>query len=303
MRTACAVFAVLMCIGTANARNVTWKGEENFGSRTMWAVQDASVLPAPPGSADAVSGCMAIGHHVLSDGSAAGLRILQGAFTAGLDDASKDAWQAEAAKAVQRWRFRYLGDGRPRSGYRVDVVGFLPASDGGERRVVTGLDAQDPRVRAACDIGTLWDWGSRNAVPVGDARAREDQRLRIQAEDEPISYWTVVEEMTPPRYPEEAIRTAVEGCIVVGFSIDVDGSPHDFRIMASSLNGVIGTMRKQMEDAALSAALQWRWAPGPDNLMRYPAFLQVPVDFHLDRGNTIVCRPVDLRTGTEQAAS
>jgi hypothetical protein len=116
--------------------------------------------------------------------------------------------------------------------------------------------------------------------------------------DDPVSYWTIMGDMTPPHYPLDAVKSGAEACIVVGYRIGIDGVPGDFRVMSISLNGFDSReLRKQFENASLYAASTWRYAPGPDNLPRLPEFAQVPMTFRVDRPTrgTSSCEVVDLK--------
>jgi len=137
---------------------------------------------------------------------------------------------------------------------------------------------------------------------VEEARARDDKDMLFKRPGDPASYWTGA--TMPGRYPADAARSGAQGCVVVGFRIDVDGVPGDYRILSSSLVNVQSDrFRRQFEQAALAAASTWRFAPGPDNLGRRPQFAQVPMDFRLGRGMApFTCEAVDLAGGAGEAA-
>ncbi|HZP11044.1 MAG TPA: TonB family protein [Nevskiaceae bacterium] len=77
-----------------------------------------------------------------------------------------------------------------------------------------------------------------------------------------------------PRYPAEAARDHVEGCVVVAFEIGTDGLPDKFQVLDSSPKGAF-------EAAALAALAQWRFKP-----LDHPQKGIQPISFLLDRRAT-----------------
>ncbi len=87
----------------------------------------------------------------------------------------------------------------------------------------------------------------------------------------------------------------MEGCVVVGFVVGNDGKADQFRMMKSPGGPIGRSGAKALENAALYAASQWKFSPGPDNPRRMPALLQIPVDFSLGSSSTgRPCNPVDI---------
>lgn len=251
----------------------------------------------PDGIPAAAAGCIVVGHYILADGTTDKARVMQGAFTPGLDDRTKSAFQAAALSTVAQWRFRYVREStEPWPEFNVEAVGFAPIGTKGAMSAVVGLDAQDARVRASCALDDLAEWGERNAIPEPDAAARSDDRLLVAQEGAPQTYWTMRGQATPPEYPPGAARSGTTACVVVGFVIGVNGAPDYFRIMTSRVDGPgDDAAGKDFESAALHATSQWRYSPGPDNLTRKAEFRQVPVDFSLEGTRKApACETVDV---------
>ena len=267
----------------------------------------SGVLQLPPLQPDvpaAAAGCVVVGHHILADGTTAKLRIMQGAFTDDVATRAQADFQRAVLEYAHLWRFQPVQPGdKPSATFNMVVVGFGVASALEGSRVVVGIDGQDARLRQACSI-ELSEWGNRNAIPVDEAAAREDEGMLIAQPDDPSSYW--VGAMRPGRYPVGAARLGVEACVVIGFRIGVDGVPGDFRIMYSSLKRTqLDGPLKQFEQSSLLAASAWRFAPGPDNLQRLPMFRQTPMSFHLGPGKKapFACKAVDLAGSGTRAAN
>ena len=156
---------------------------------------------------------------------------------------------------------------------------------------------QDARVRAACDITDMAAWGERNALPVDSPEVVRDGRIFVPPPEQPRgAYWIIAGDLAPPTYPAGAAQVGVEGCVVVGFVVGNDGKTDQFRVMKSPRGSPIGRSgAKALENAALYAASQWKFSPGPDNPWRMPALLQIPVDFSLGSSSSgQPCNPVDI---------
>lgn len=77
----------------------------------------------------------------------------------------------------------------------------------------------------------------------------------------------------PPKYPRHADKKEVEGTVVVGLSIDVDGKVVDARVLES----VPG-----LDEAAVKAAKTWLFAPALKNGRIVPTKTHVPILFRRD---------------------
>lgn len=268
-----------------------------------WVASDTLQAPTVPTGipADAV-GCLVVGHHVLVDGSTAKARIMQGAYTGNVAPQDRTEFEAASLAAADQWRFQYKGRlSKPAASFNMVVVGFGPASVPDASRAVIGIEAQDARVQPSCKLD-LVQWGEQNAIPVEEARARDDRDMLLARPGDPASYWTGTN--VPGRYPVDAVRQGVQACVVVGFRVGVDGVPSDYRILFSSLSGANSPrFRKQFEQSALTAAAAWRYSPGPDNLRRRPEFMQVPMDFRLSgTKSAFTCEVLDLAGDAAEAA-
>lgn len=250
------------------------------------------VPPLQPEIPAAAAGCVVVGHHILDDGATAKQRIMQGAYTGDVTAQAQADFEGAVLERARRWRFRSAQpDDMPTAKFNTVVVGFGAASALGDTRVVVGIDRQDRRLQQACSI-ELSEWGNRNAIPVEQARERNDKGMLLARPGDPSLYWTG--EMMPPLYPVDAARSGADACIVIGYRIGVDGVPGDYRILSTSLKyRNSATLRRQFEQASLRAVSSWRFAPGPDNLQRFPEFVQSPIGFTLGT-RTISCQPVDL---------
>ncbi|MBZ5608232.1 MAG: energy transducer TonB [Acidobacteriia bacterium] len=76
-----------------------------------------------------------------------------------------------------------------------------------------------------------------------------------------------------PEYSEEARRAGLEGTVFVSGVIAEDGSPRDLRVTASLGLG--------LDEKALEAVQQWRFAPGTSAGRPVPVIASVAVDFLL----------------------
>ena len=79
----------------------------------------------------------------------------------------------------------------------------------------------------------------------------------------------------PPRYPTSALRSGIEGTVLVRAEIDADGTPVDVGIARRSGN-------RELDRAALNAVRGWRFQPALRDGKAVASAVQVPVDFVLE---------------------
>ena len=79
----------------------------------------------------------------------------------------------------------------------------------------------------------------------------------------------------PPEYPREALRSGVEGTVVLLIHIDAQGNVLDIEVERSSRN-------RDMDRNAVRAARRWRFNPAVENGVPVPSTVRVPVDFTLN---------------------
>jgi periplasmic protein TonB len=81
--------------------------------------------------------------------------------------------------------------------------------------------------------------------------------------------------MNPPNYPREALRSGIEGTVVLLISIDARGNVLDVKVERSSRN-------RDMDREAMQAARRWRFNPEVRNGVAVPSTVRVPVDFKIN---------------------
>lgn len=274
-----------------------------------WVAALPLSLPTLPDDLLASSaGCVVVGLHLAPDGTTLKPRVMQGAFTKDVPPDSQKAFIAQALDASARWRFRYQPPtnvpaavkrdvdamAAPKWAFHREVIGFASSSPDGAPSAVVSAEKQDTRVAGQCQLEALAEWGKHNAIAVEAAKARTGDPVLVTRHAGDFRYWTASGDQAAPRFPVKAVRNGMDACVILGFMIGVDGVPSEFRIM--SIRTVAPPpISKEFEDAALGAAVTWRYEPGPDNLKRLPEFRQTPVKFDSDAGRTrIKCEVVDL---------
>jgi len=217
---------------------------------------------------------------------------MRGAYTGNVQAQAQEAFIGRVLATVADWRFRSKQD-KALPVFEQETVGFAPVE--GRRTSVIGENVQDPRVRRECGEVDLAEWGERNALPVDSPGVVRDGRILVPSPDEPGVFWVPMGGYTPPHYPRPAFEKSEQGCVVVGMVVGSDGKPDQFRIMKSRSNRR-GSAAKVLEDAAVYGASQWRFSPGPDNLQRMPALLQIPITFSIDSAKGVDCGIMDIRS-------
>jgi TonB family protein len=295
-----AIAVAVIFAGTAWAAQLTKiiKAPDSWKPTEPRMLDDTSFSAAPADGA----GCVIVGYHILRNGTVAKARVMQGAFTGGTPEAVQKAFTEAALAAAAGWEFRYVGRfAEPEPEFEWTVLGYGRAGRGQPRKAIVGVDEQDDRVRAACQLERLADWGKRQAVAVEAVPDHKD-RILFPYEEPANAFWVVDGDMMPPRYPVAAASRRIQGCVVVGAMIGKEGKATQFRVMRSMTSRSDAKVRKLFENASVQAVAQWRFAPGPDNPARVPAFLQFPIDFLLDSHAPMkACQPVDVRAENRAA--
>lgn len=81
--------------------------------------------------------------------------------------------------------------------------------------------------------------------------------------------------MPPPRYPKSAVEQGIDGTVVLIVSIDERGQPLDVVVEKSEPAGVF-------DQAAMDAAMQWRFTPEMKGGRNVPGRVRVPIRFEAD---------------------
>ena len=117
-------------------------------------------------------------------------------------------------------------------------------------------------------------------VRVGESRPqgiRFDLTLRKVANTEPLEVPSY-RRMHPPKYPVEAVRNHISGEVVLKVAIDEHGTPVSAEV--ESVEPEQST--RVLADAAIAAAMQWRFNPGFKNGVPVGGTMLVPVNFRAD---------------------
>jgi TonB family protein len=99
----------------------------------------------------------------------------------------------------------------------------------------------------------------------------------VLVEETTIEFWAVedkpkITKRVPPRYPEVARRSGIEGSILVSVLISAEGKVQK----AEVLHGVT-----IFHKAALTAVRQYEFAPARQNDKPVPVWMALPIRFHL----------------------
>lgn len=80
----------------------------------------------------------------------------------------------------------------------------------------------------------------------------------------------------PPNFPGDAVRSGIEGWVLVEFRIGADGSVSDAKVLDAE------PRRGLFDDAALRAVAQWRFRPRIENGVPVPARARYTIDFSMN---------------------
>lgn len=87
-------------------------------------------------------------------------------------------------------------------------------------------------------------------------------------------YW-IAEKKVAPVYPERSLRKGEEGCVVVGYVIESDGTTSSHRAIVSSTS--------HFQPSAIRAAKQFIYSPSDKNLEREPVFTTNTFTYQMSR--------------------
>ena len=208
---------------------------------------------------------------------------MQGAYTANIEPSQRLAFEQALLSRVAQWRFK--PENRRKKAwpsFEMQTVGFQPRSAAGDMRLVVGAKSQFASLQGLCEITDLAAWGTRNAIGVDEARARNSGKVVIPEPQGDMDYWTPTVALSPPRYPPLGYRAGVSGCLVAGYVAREDGTPDSLKILSSDFGKVDKDIETAFAAAAVQAVSEWRYSPGPDNPGRIAVLIQTPMSFRLD---------------------
>lgn len=87
-------------------------------------------------------------------------------------------------------------------------------------------------------------------------------------------YW-IVKRRVEPRYPSEAARDRVSGCVDMTLGIDSEGKLMGVKVIKSYPDGVF-------DNYAVAALSKWKWVPTAANNDRMPVLTNVKMDFMVE---------------------
>ena len=76
-----------------------------------------------------------------------------------------------------------------------------------------------------------------------------------------------------PEYSKEARKAKVEGAVVLGAIVDVDGHPHDIHVVRNLGHG--------LDEQAIETLKQWTFEPGKSEGVPVPVLVNVQMSFRL----------------------
>jgi TonB family protein len=74
-------------------------------------------------------------------------------------------------------------------------------------------------------------------------------------------------------YSEDARRSKVEGAVLLGLIVGIDGRPHDIHVVHSLGHG--------LDEKAIEALRTWTFGPGTKEGTAVPTLVNVEIQFHL----------------------
>lgn len=131
------------------------------------------------------------------------------------------------------------------------------------------------------------DWVPIVAIGLmASAATQAADQFKVVDEKDVAAFWVPQpgHKWPPPKYPIEAIRTGVESCVEVGFSIQSDGFPANFSALHSTFSGSAKKETQELlKQSAIDAAAAVRFMPSPTNSQGTPVYTNSLISFSLGK--------------------
>ena len=220
------------------------------------------VMPTRPADIDLAAGRAVVTLRLTLDGAGSVAEIrsgLGGLVAVGNGLAASDAFIEATADAVKQWRYEPPAD--PPISFDVRIA-F--AADGTSSLVMHGGMALPPMPT----IQTLPTAIAANPLPsLSDLPPASWAEGAMRVVRPPMKTRHV-----PPAYPPEALAARLQGVVILETRVEPDGHIQHARVLRSI---------PILDQAALSAVLQWEFAPTLLNGAAVPVLLTVTVQFSL----------------------
>ncbi len=105
----------------------------------------------------------------------------------------------------------------------------------------------------------------------GVAGAQESESLVLVTQEDLPGWWTVAKNAKPV-YPRSAFNNGKQGCAVIGFVIEADGTTSSYRVLFSYPDA-------SFDQAAINAYKKWRFDAGNANPNRAVVFTTMTASF------------------------
>lgn len=134
--------------------------------------------------------------------------------------------------------------------------------------------------------------GAPMALQIEDTAQAASKLLKLdltlrRVDDAPPTENLGYRRMYPPKYPAEALRNHISGKVVLRVAVNENGTPTSAEV-ASVKPEESGHV---LADAAIAAAMQWRYNPATQGGNRVGGEILVPIDFTLDDGRGMQWAP------------
>jgi TonB family protein len=220
-----------------------------------------------------------------------------------------DTFKVSASRANERWDVegvaRDLGDGTIEFKGKVVHDGVLVSApnlvvyDGKTAAIAVGgmntAPAPVPNASGMAppvidDVGTQASAATQKGFKL-DLTLR---KVSDAAPSENLSY----RRMFPPKYPPEAVRKQISGKVMLKVTVDEHGVPTSTEVQSVTPE----ESARVLSDAAIAAAMQWRYSPGMKDGKPVGGQLLVPIDFMLRDDNGAPMLPLP-ETSTDTSVS
>lgn len=111
------------------------------------------------------------------------------------------------------------------------------------------------------------------------------EAFRIVTEDLTKQWWIAAKSNPAPKYPLDAVRDNVQGCIAIAFAIHADGSTTPIQLIKHFWTVYNPGISAQFKQLMIRSVAQWHYAPAPANVSRAPVLTYAVATFTLGPPN------------------
>lgn len=132
---------------------------------------------------------------------------------------------------------------------------------------------------------------SATPAPAASSSSAAAEAFRIVPEDQIKQWWIGAKGNPAPKYPLDAVRDNVQGCIAIAYTIHANGTATPLHPIKGFWTEHEPAVNKQIEQRAIGSVAHWHFSPAPENASRAPVLTFTVFAFTVGAPSTIAEQP------------